>query len=337
MDFGQIRSKLDDTQPSQNIVQRSNEGHAINNRQLLYFVKDIEAGGLTAAAEKLRIAQPALGLQIRNLEEDLGVSLIVRHSRGVEPTPVGELLFHRAVAILQAMDEVRQEIKTFAGGTQETIRFGITPSCMRLLGPDLLLEAKELMPDVFFSLVEELSFILAGALEAGDLDAAFTYQDTHRPDLSRRAIMEEELLLISSPEIDPSCDPVPFSEVVRRDLVLAGPRDMVRRLVEETAMRLSVPVNVVYEAQSVPATRNLIEKGLASGIMPYGSVCVELETGALCGRRIVEPSVARTLYVVRRIRHAPFQAEEAFNNFLRRAIDKIASRLGDLCRPIGSI
>lgn len=299
-------------------------------------MKVVEAGSLTAAADNLHIAQPALGLQIRNLEEELGISLIVRHSRGIQPTPAGELLFQRAVAILQSMEELEQEIRHFAGESRETIRFGITPSAMRLLGPDLLLEARELMPDVFFSLVEELSFILVGALEAGDLDAAFTYQDTERPNLSRRAIMEEDLMLVSSPDLDASPEPVPFAEVARRDLVLAGPRDIVRRLVEDTGMRLSVPVNVVYEAQSVPATRNLLEKGIASGVMPYGSVAAELKAGTLRGRRIVEPALVRTLYVVRRMRHVPFQSEEAFEAFVGRAIDKLTARLGDLCRPIGT-
>ncbi|HWK14574.1 MAG TPA: LysR family transcriptional regulator [Rhizobiaceae bacterium] len=307
----------------------------INNRQLLYFVKVVEAGSLTAAADQLRIAQPALGLQIRNLEEDLGVALIVRHSRGIEPTAAGALLFERSRAILQAMEDVQQEIKNFAGGMQEAIRFGITPSAMRLLGPDLLLEARQMMPDVFFSLVEELSFSLVATLEAGDLDAAFTYQNTDRNRITGRPIMEEDLLLISSPELDDSSEPVSFTEAARRDLVLAGPRDVIRRLAEETAERLSVPLNVIYEAQSVPATRNLIEKGLASGIMPYGSVVGELDSGTLCARPIIEPELIRTLYFVRRARITPLQSERAFALFVERAIETLTERLGEHCRPLG--
>ena len=54
-------------------------------RQLRYFVKIVELGNMTKAAESLFVAQPALGMQIRQLEEDLGVALLIRHSRGVEP------------------------------------------------------------------------------------------------------------------------------------------------------------------------------------------------------------------------------------------------------------
>ena len=285
----------------------------------------------------MNVAQPALGLQIRNLEEDLGVALLLRHSRGVQPTAVGELLYQRATAILQALEAARLEVRNFAGDTRETIRFGITPSAMHLLGADIVLEARELMPNVFLSWVEELSFILISAMEAGDLDAAFTYQGAERPGLARRALLEEDLMLVSSPLIDPSRQPIRFAEVTRRDLVLSGERDIVRRLVEDTAGRLSMAVNVVYETQSVPATRNLIDKGIASGIMPFGSIAHELASGTLAARRIVEPAVPRTLYLAHRIRPVPFHYDTEFKAFLSKALRRLTVKLGDLARPLGDI
>ena len=56
---------------------------AINLRQLKYFARVVEAGNMTRAAEQLFVAQPALGMQIKQLEEQLGVSLLHRHTRGV--------------------------------------------------------------------------------------------------------------------------------------------------------------------------------------------------------------------------------------------------------------
>ena len=69
----------------------------MNLRQLRYFVSVVEAGNMTRAAEQLHVAQTALGMQIRQIEEDLGVALLVRHSRGVEPTKAGSLLHARAL------------------------------------------------------------------------------------------------------------------------------------------------------------------------------------------------------------------------------------------------
>ncbi|MBX3631908.1 MAG: LysR family transcriptional regulator, partial [Simplicispira sp.] len=75
-------------------------------RQLGYFVRVVELGSLTRAATVLRIAQPALGIQIKKLEVEFGAPLLVRHSRGVEPTDVGALLFEQAKALLTSADAI---------------------------------------------------------------------------------------------------------------------------------------------------------------------------------------------------------------------------------------
>lgn len=306
----------------------------INNRQLRYFAKVIEIGSLTGAADQLNVAQPALGLQIRNLEEELGVPLLRRHSRGVEPTPAGELLYRRALEILELFERARQEVMSFADREREVMRFGITPSTMLLLGPDLVIEAREAMPGIFLSLVEELSFVLAAALEVGDLDAALTYQVPARTNVSIQALYEEDLLFVSSPDVDPSTDPIPFRELARRNLVLAGERDNVRGLVEATSRRLQIPIDVVYEAQSITATKNLVSKGVASTIIPYGSAAEELAAGTLRARRICAPVVARTLYLVRRGSSA-LAHEAEFKGFVARILARLTERLGDIHRPLG--
>ena len=84
-------------------------------RQLRYFVSVIELRSFSRAAEVLHVAQPALGLQIRKLEDELHTQLLVRHSRGVEPTPAGNLLRERALTILAEMEETKQALRDFSG------------------------------------------------------------------------------------------------------------------------------------------------------------------------------------------------------------------------------
>src|SRR6185369_236810 len=78
-------------------------------RQLRYFTRIVEAGNITRAAEQLYVAQPALGMQIRQLEESLGVELLERHSRGVSPTRAGQALYERACEILRLVHEAEQQ------------------------------------------------------------------------------------------------------------------------------------------------------------------------------------------------------------------------------------
>lgn len=84
-------------------------------RQLRYFLAVLRAGSLTAAARSLHVAQPAVGLQVRALEDELGVGLLTRHSRGVVPTGAGDVLARDAERILAEVERMRRTI-TETGG-----------------------------------------------------------------------------------------------------------------------------------------------------------------------------------------------------------------------------
>ena len=80
-------------------------------RQLRYFAKVVETGSFTAAAEMLHVSQPALGMQIRKLEDELGTKLLHRHSRGIAPTEAGRLIAHHAEAMIAHAARARQEVR----------------------------------------------------------------------------------------------------------------------------------------------------------------------------------------------------------------------------------
>ncbi|HTO61340.1 MAG TPA: LysR substrate-binding domain-containing protein [Bradyrhizobium sp.] len=302
-----------------------------------YFARVVELGNMTRAAEQLSVAQPALGLQIRQLERDLGVALLVRHSRGVEPTAAGRLLFDRARAILQLVESTEQELSSLSGDSRETITLGLAPSIMLLLGSDIVVDARRDLPQVFLSIVEELSFVLAEAMERDELDLALAYEVAERPGLRRTPVMEEDLLLVTAPE-----DPIPgetiaFADAIDRDLVLPGERDMVRRVVQGIAEQHSLSVNVAYEVQSIVAMKSLVRRRAAAAIMPYGTAAEELRQGTLIGTRIDRPAVRRTLCFIRPAKRGPFRNETELLNFLDRVVANLADVLGPLARRIQKV
>ena len=97
----------------------------MNLRQLKYFLSVVDTGNMTRAAEHLNVAQTALGMQIKQLEESLGVTLLVRHSRGVEPTKAGSLLRERALEILKLVEQTRNDV---SGGTSAIRRPSVLAS-----------------------------------------------------------------------------------------------------------------------------------------------------------------------------------------------------------------
>ncbi|MFY9697395.1 MAG: LysR substrate-binding domain-containing protein [Rhodoplanes sp.] len=298
-----------------------------------YFVKVVEVGNMTRAADQLRVAQPALGLQIRQLEDDLGVALLVRHSRGVVPTEAGRLLYDRAVAILAQLAEARGEVAALGRGSRETVTLGLSPSLMLLVGSDLMVNARRVIPDVFLSLVEELSFVLVEALERGELDVALAYEVPDRPGLQRVALIEEELVLVAPPGGIMPADPISLSEALDSDLVMAGERDSIRQLMHAAADAQGIEVRVAYEARSVPAMKNLVRRGVAASIMPYGSAIEELRSGLVVTRRI-DPPIRRTLYLAKPAKRAPLRNEAEVDAFLRSTAKRVLEALGPLARPL---
>ncbi len=313
-------------------------GTAINLRQLRYFAKIVEVGNITRAAEQLYVAQPALGLQIRTLEQDLGVTLLVRHSRGVTPTKAGQVLYERACEILRAVQDARKEVAGFAGQGQEQVVLGLTPGVMNLLGQELLVSARDALPNVNLSLIEEMSYILVDALEREEIDLAFAYSVAERPGLVRIPIIDEELLLVTAPDGKPNDDtPVPFAEALKHPLALAKDRDSLRSVLVSVAEGQALVPNVAFEASSIAVMKNLVASGVAASVMPYGSAINEMRRGTLKGCRIENPSVKRTLYLVRSTRRAGFKHEPELLEFVRAAMLRFADMLGPLARKLPSL
>ncbi|WP_212524358.1 LysR family transcriptional regulator [Actibacterium sp. MT2.3-13A] len=267
----------------------------INIKQLKYLRQIIESGSISAAAEELHVAQTALGIQVRNLEEELGVTLIERHSRGIRATPSGELMHQYAVNILAHIDEAKRAVRSLGRSDRTVVKMGVTPSLMRVVGDDIVMELQDAVPEVSLKVVEELSFVQMQLLEQGELHCALSYAFDPDPKYSRWPLLEEELYCLNSPGEGVNTDPIPFSEMLDRDLATTGRWDSVCRTLEAMAARIGKRLNVAYEVQSIRAVKNLVQKGAALTVMPYGAAAGEIQKGTLIARPIVAPPVVRTL------------------------------------------
>jgi LysR family nitrogen assimilation transcriptional regulator len=307
---------------------------SINLRQLSYFIKVVEAGNMTAAAEQLKVAQPALGVQIRQLETELGVDLLVRHSRGVTPTAAGRLLQDRALRILADVEAARREVSAIVGERDDHVVLGVPPSMMLLLGPNLMIDARAELPGVHLSLVEERSVVLLDALERGQINIAFGWNVSEKPDIDRVALLEEDLLLVTAPGEAGGEGPVSLAEALTHDLAIAGDRGVIRNLVQSEARRLSLPLRLAYEVHSVSAMKALIGRGGAATIMPFSLAPRELTSGEFVGRRIDRPRITRTLYAVRPARAPAFAREEDIRRFLEGVAEKALVAMGPHARTL---
>ena len=296
---------------------------------------------MTAAARQLNLAQPALGAQMRQLEAELGVSLLLRHSRGVMPTAAGALLYGRAQEILEAVEQAARDVRALNSERHNQLRIGFNPSTLLVLSPEVIMDTSATIPGVAVSLVEERTPVLLDAIEHNQVDVGFLhlYDMPERPGLTRRAVIEEDLLLVTAaPSKRPGLareaqasfeQTVSLAEALRYDLAIGGERGDLRNIVESEARRLSLKVKIAYELQSAASMKVIVARGAAATIVPYSLAAEELKSGALVGRRIDRPALTRILYVVRPNVHAAILDDAG----VRAHIDKLVDSLLDLIGP----
>lgn len=288
---------------------------------------------MTRAAEQLNLAQTALGMQIRQIEEDLGIALLVRHSRGVQPTKAGHLLHARALAILKLIDETRKEVQACSGVEDETIRFGITPALMLASGTEIALTVREHLPGVFLSMVEAMSHILFDTLSRGEVDFILCYDVPDLPQFSRTALLQDDMVLVTLPGRRKG-EPITLSDALKHDLAMPEQGDTVRTVVTRTARDLGLDVKIVHEVRSISAMKSLVLRGAAASILPYFSVIEELRAGTLDARPIIAPNIRRTLFLASSTQHGRFRNEAGLARAVRASLSGLIEALGPLAHPL---
>ncbi|GKY90109.1 LysR family transcriptional regulator [Sinisalibacter aestuarii] len=306
----------------------------MNLKQLKYFVKTAETGNLSHAAHALNIAQTALGLQIKNLEDELGVPLINRHSRGVSLTEAGEIFAGRAREILTMLDDTVSDLRDLGSGRRPLISLGMTPSVMELLGPRVFELAEEISDVASVKFVEGLSFKLVSALENHEIDCAFAFNIEDNPQADRYALLEETLFFVSAPDPDLNWQPIAFEDALVPNLALLSRRDIIWQIVHNTADYLSREVTVAFEVQSQSAVKKLVEQGAATSIIPYGAMVEEATNNLICARPIANARAVRTLYFTMS-RSARKTIPPAFMKvFVPALLKEYSQRLGAYAHPL---
>ncbi len=296
-------------------------------RQLEQFVAVYEEGSFSRAARRENCTQPGLSVQIRNLEEQLGVELFTRTARGVDPTVAGKRFYTKSLAILNAVEDTKLDMQNLQGAITGTIVAGTVPSVSRSALPAALLRFTEQHPNVEFRLDEAYSGTLTGRVAAGELDFAIITGPAAAEGLTSELISEHLVTLVSGPE-----SPLRHLAAYRlRDLpplrlVLPSDRHTIRQVIDSNLKRGNVSVVTVIESDGLNATLEYVRRSGWSTITPMASVIDELESGRLVINPIVRPQIAVDYFLVRQSRRPLSPADERFIALMGEELAEIARR-----------
>ena len=290
-------------------------------RQLRTFLQVAELGSLSKAADRLNIAQPALGRQVKLLEEEFGVALFSCHGRGMVLTSAGRVLVERASAILRLVDDTRAEVSAERDAVSGSVSLGLPPTVGEVLTGRLVSRFVKQYPEVTVRIVPAFSGYLLDMLQRGEIDLAITYRTAHTRAIKIEPLVEEALYLVGPADdrLRPKRS-VPLKALADLPMILPGPRQGLRLLIEEAAQSAGVKLKLRIEAEALPTLKDLVSRGLGYTILPMTAVQSEIQSGILRASAIERPMLKRQLVMSRSIVRPSSNAVRRFSEILKSEI-----------------
>ncbi|MCQ8230390.1 LysR family transcriptional regulator [Pantoea trifolii] len=256
-------------------------------KQLEYFICVSELGSFTRASITLGVAQPALSRQIRQLEVELGQSLLIRNGRGVYCTEGGTMLLEHARGILHQVDRARSDLEHLRGTRHESIAVGLPPTLARFLTLPLVTTFNSSMNGATISVSEGLSNQIQELLIKGRLDIAVLYHNQPSPDIDAVQFHEEELFLIE--RVNPSAkEVVTLAELATIPLVMPSRQHAFRQLLEEAMGAHKLSPHYAVDIDGVSTILELVRHGLGNAILPKNAIVNFAQSNDVQLRRIGE-------------------------------------------------
>ncbi|KZB62596.1 MULTISPECIES: LysR family transcriptional regulator [Thalassospira] len=269
-------------------------------RALRYFVSVAEEKSFTRAANRLRIAQPALSRQIKRLEEDLKVQLFTRTVRGADLTEAGEILLRRAYLMFNQLQQTHHDITIHSTHLGGVVSVGMPPTPGEFIAPRLLERSKALYPDIELRFVEGFSADLEQKMANNEIGVAVMHDPTPRDDIQITELLVEHLCLVgrSGTLSKPSYS---LKEAASYPLIMPSRPNFLRILVDSYAEKHDVSLNIETRSDGIGHTKSLVRYGHGFTILTYGAIISDVQSGVLEAMPIVDPAITWRLCVAMRM------------------------------------
>lgn len=278
-------------------------------RRLRFFVAVAKEGSVTRAARSLNMAQPALSQHLRVLEEDLHVRLFERGARGMTLTEAGERLSAEAADMLERLRTMLERVAGEEGAPEGEVSVGLGQVVGSMVLSRFLASARERLPGVRISVRELPSSLMPDLLRAGVLDFALTTASADRlTGLESVPVLADDMCLIGRRKLaqrylgkSAAGHAVRLAQLKGLPLYLPRRPNELREVLERTARRARVALDIVAEVESFYSMKQVALDGVGFTVFAGSAVQDELEERGLYVARIVSPAMRRNLFLLRRL------------------------------------
>jgi DNA-binding transcriptional LysR family regulator len=232
--------------------------------QLRIFLTIARTQNLTRAAATLGTSQPAVSSQLRALEEELGVELFSRTSRGMDLTEAGRALRAKAEEVDARATELLALARTMAGRSVGTCRIGLNTEARLLRVPELITALAAAVPRLAVELVQGVTHTILEDVSNGKLEAGFIFGLLHRADLQGLLLARIELMIAGPPAWKQRLIGLPLAQLVAEPWVWP-PRDCPFH--DKARILARVPEGGVT-ADDESTTLRLVSAGIGLSLLP---------------------------------------------------------------------
>jgi len=300
----------------------------MDTRRLYSFVRVVDAGSITRAADLLHIAQPALSQQMTALESLFGQQLLSRSKQGVEPTEAGRVLYRHARVILRQLEQAQADVEVVGRELAGGVSVGLAPySTVNALAFPLLSAVRARYPRVLLHINENFGGVLSEALMTGRMDMALLYESGPIRGVDFERLVTEELVVVAPDGIDLPAradDAVTMADLADVPLLLPGPTHTIRRVVDQAFAQAASAANVVGEVESVPLMARAVRGGLGATVLPR-SVARRMIGGSELHQRHLTPALEVQVSLGTASGQTLSRAAEAVRELLREVLRSYVS------------
>jgi DNA-binding transcriptional LysR family regulator len=249
---------------------------------LRLFCEVVDAGSITAGAEKSALALAAASTRIRNMEAVLGAPLLARSRQGVTPTPAGRMLLKHARSILGQAARMREDLSAFAGGLSGEVKLLANTNALTEFLPEALSSFLAAHPHVSVDLEERLSDEIVGLVAEGVADVGIVAGTVEVGALQTYPFRSDRFVVVTAADHPLARrGRISFAEVLDQDFVGLERSASLQRFLTAKAAREGRPLKLRVQLRSFDAVCRLVECGVGVGVVPQTTAARATRTMAL--------------------------------------------------------
>ncbi len=264
---------------------------------LALFIRIAELKSITKAAAASHIALAAASRRVTQLEDQLGVQLLLRNARGVSLTPAGNALLFHARQMMGKVDEMRAEIADYSKGAKGMVRIQANASALAQYLPEDLATFAAAHPAIKVTMVEERSGAIVDAVRSGSADVGIVMEGAEAPGLELYEYRTDTLCAVVPRKHPVRARALPFAKLLDHDFVGLESNTVISQILITQAGLAGKPQRLRVQVKSFDVVARMIQAGLGIGVLPEAAAKAFSKPMGLRLVALTDPWARRRMFV----------------------------------------